>query len=79
MDGPSMDPSGRYRGDCKTSIHRFESGRRLHTLSTNRPAARPSGSPFGRQFGRESAPISAADDTGRQPLDEAALEHQEQQ
>ena len=23
---------------CKTSIHRFESGRRLHSLSTNRPA-----------------------------------------
>jgi hypothetical protein len=28
---------------CKTSIHRFESGRRLHTLSTKRPAERSAG------------------------------------
>ena len=33
---------------CKTSIHRFESGRRLHSLSTNRPTGRPASLRFAR-------------------------------
>src|SRR6266576_2313352 len=47
--------SARIRGDvvkwfntevCKTSIHRFESGRRLHNLSTKQPAEPSAGLPY---------------------------------
>jgi len=37
VNGPSTDPGGHRGRDCNTSIQRFESARRLHTLSTKRP------------------------------------------
>ncbi len=58
---------------CKTSIHRFESGRRLHSLSTKRPAERSAGPPITLGFRNQPQYPSIPGWTGK-TLDRLGIE-----